>query len=194
MRDATHLTENQLARLIDGDLEPALRAKVLEHLEQCADCREEAVAITRLRTDHHSAAPRRGRIIRALAAVTAVAAGVALAVIPRRAGPATDAVSGPTRATAEAPTEIEAVSPADGAAIDPERRLVWRGKRADSYRIVLLSAEGRPLWTTEIPDTSVLLPPDLPLAPGATYFWRVDALTEGITASTGPRRFEVRDR
>jgi len=123
-----------------------------------------------------------------------MAAALALAVAPRQPAPTGGTGAVRSRPVTENLATIEAVSPADGAVIVPEVRLVWRGRGADSYRIVVLSVEGRPLWTLDTPDTSVLLPPDIKLSPGTTYFWRVDALTEGVTASTGPRQFQVQPR
>ena len=39
--------------------------------------------------------------------------------------------------------------------------------------------------------TSIVLPAEVTLTAGRTYFWRVDAHADGITASTGTMRLQV---
>ena len=67
----------------------------------------------------------------------------------------------------------------------------WRSVGADVYHFFLLSDNGELLWTGETPDTSLTLPRAVSLLPGEKYWWRVDATTEGIVASTGARRLQV---
>jgi hypothetical protein len=87
---------------------------------------------------------------------------------------------------------IDVVTPVDGATIAPHQvRFQWRSRAADSYRITLLTETGEPLWTEETSDTALTLPATITLEVGRLYFWRVDAVADGVSATTGIHKFEV---
>jgi len=87
---------------------------------------------------------------------------------------------------------VAAAAPADGATI-PVRgaAFAWHRTSTDTYRVTVLTQTGEPVWSQETPDTSVTLPAAVVLEPGRTYFWRVDAIADGIAATSGPQRFLV---
>lgn len=192
MVNEPHLTENELAQLVDGAIAGEARLRALAHLDRCEACRREVLTVGRVvSAGPEASAVRFSRAKRALVLVSSLAAAIAgLWLFPRLTRPGPEA-----NFRNAAPTEnlalIGVVSPSAGEAA---ARLTWRATRADSYRLIVLSEDGEPLWTVETSDTSIALPPETPLRAGGTYFWRVDAITEGVTASTGPRRFRVAPR
>lgn len=72
-------------------------------------------------------------------------------------------------------------------------RFVWTPLAgAISYRILLVDASSRPVWSAAATDTSIALPATVALHAGETYLWAVDALaSDGTTHSTGLREFRV---
>jgi hypothetical protein len=67
----------------------------------------------------------------------------------------------------------------------------WRSRQGDSYRVTVLTESGEPVWTAETTDTSISLPTGITLEPGRGYFWRVDAVADGLSATSGVQRFQV---
>jgi hypothetical protein len=47
--------------------------------------------------------------------------------------------------------------------------------RADRYELTLFDHEGSILWEAQTPDTAALAPESIGLAPGTSYFWKVEA-------------------
>ena len=87
---------------------------------------------------------------------------------------------------------ISALTPRDGDTVAAAgARFSWRGPRPELlYHLTLTDPGGRPVWATETRDTSVALPPNVHLDPGARYFWYVDALgTDAASWTTGTRVF-----
>jgi hypothetical protein len=72
-------------------------------------------------------------------------------------------------------------------------RLNWRlTGAAVEYRVTLLDATGSVLWTSVTADSVALLPVGVSLAPGADYYWYVDALLgDGTSVSSGAQRFSM---
>jgi hypothetical protein len=81
------------------------------------------------------------------------------------------------------------MSPADGAAVaDAHRRFSWSSLRSSSdpalpavsvYRFSLLDQQGVTIWSSDVRDTTIVLPPSVVLVPGKTYLWRVESLLAG---------------
>ena len=71
-----------------------------------------------------------------------------------------------------------AAAPVGPVATQPAE-LVWEGlPSADGYRLEILSAEGEPLWESDVVRaTSLPWPDDLALE-GGRYYWRVRALAD----------------
>ena len=192
-----HLSPNDLAGLIDQTLDPAAQARIEAHLDTCAVCREELAEVTRLahslQSQPVSSRPRR-RLWGGLALGGVLAASLALIVLrsPRPSDSAVPARPVRTPATGEGLARIEVLSPPESltAGAGPPA-FTWHSVGADVYRFVLLSDNGELLWTGETADTSLTLPRATALLPGERYWWRVDATTEGIVASSGARRLQV---
>ena len=186
-----HLTEHQIAGFLDHALPPDERHLVEEHLEACPDCRRETVTMHRTLPDLPNSAGRlswRGWWIPA-----AVAAGIAfLLIMPGRfhtgGSPSTvraPAVDGERRGV------IPVVAPADDVVTKPPVVFTWRPVTADLYRLSVLADDGGPIWTRETAGTSLTLPPGVTLIPGRAYFWRVDAIANGLVASSGIHRLTI---
>ena len=87
---------------------------------------------------------------------------------------------------------LAVIFPAPGAVIAAHAlRFRWHAAGADAYRVTLLSESGEPVWTAEVTDTTAVLPDQVDLPPGSAWFWRVDALEEGRSVSTGVQPFRV---
>ena len=212
-----HLTASEIAGYLDGDLAAGERRTAEVHLDACPSCRAELTAVGRLAGawDATPAADDRGRAAKPdarrprgswprAATLGVLAAGLAGVLIARRApdpiGPPAEAaapaaVERGTGAAAPVPAAssggIAAVAPADTVAAT-SARFVWRPARADVYRLTLHAEDGAPVWTGETTDTTLALPADVPLRPGARYFWRVDGIADGIAVSTGALLLHVR--
>lgn len=202
-----HPSENVLAAFLDGEVGTDERARVEAHLERCPACRRalaETVEVlgapsvgmssvgTSLTTTR-----RRGRLP-LLAIGMALAASIAGVVVLRRAPSSPTDIEGRTR-NAAAPSglderipQITVVAPANGAERVAEHpAFVWRSVAADRYGFRLLTDDGTAVWSSETADTTVVLPQDVRLERGRSYFWHVDALAAGIVARTRAQRFTV---
>lgn len=190
-----HLTPEQVAGYLANALAPAARAEALGHLDQCAACRAELIEVGGIASDVKSRGPTwAGRLRRRLMPVgLALAAGIAAIAVYLEREPAgesiTRAVDSPG-ATEGVPV-IAVVAPADGAEIADSVVLRWHSRGSGSYDVFLLEEDGQPVWSTSTADTAVRVPSTVALRVGATYFWRVDAMGNGIIASTGVRRLTV---
>ena len=197
MNSTNHLTESDIAGYLDQDLDADARRRIEAHLDRCAECRSELIETRRLANGKQSikAVPRSRRRWWIPAAV---AAGVAGLLLLRPGSPTapTSTAAGPLERPAPGPSEsmprIDVVTPVDGATIAPHQvRFQWRSRAADSYRVTLLTETGEPLWTEETSDTALTLPATITLEVGRLYFWRVDAVADGVSATTGIHKFEV---
>jgi anti-sigma factor RsiW len=187
-----HVTESDLAGYLDHDLAPADRLRVEAHLDACAQCRLELIEVQRLAASYQAATRRTARRWIPVAALTALAASVAaLLLIPRIRETTTQRVEPVRSAGREGQLQIEVASPASDVAVAAATVVfTWRAARADVYRLTLLTESGEPVWSLETADTTALVPSGTRLKPGA-YFWRVDAIADGITATSGARRLLV---
>jgi anti-sigma factor RsiW len=210
MSEGAHLSDSELAGFVDNRLDQAARHLAMAHLDACAECRAELIAITNLArgaavsssqrltgsSSHRLIVSswRRGRGL-VVASVGALAAGLAGIMLYRGTvdpGEPADTVRAPVIASTESP-RIVAVAPRDGASLQrqADRVFTWQSYDSDNYRFVILQEDGTPLWSLDTHDTSLVLPADVSLRPGGTYFWRVDAHADGITASSGTMRLQV---
>lgn len=202
MTEAAHLSDSDLAGFVENRLDPAARRWAVAHLDTCDECRADLIAITGLvsgapvSSSHRLIVSSHRRRAWTLAGAGALAAGLAGILVYRGAidsGTSTETVRTPVIGSADAAPRIVAVGPRDGASLqaDSSRSFTWRAYEADNYRFLLLEEDGTPLWTFDTHDTVLVLPPDVSLVGGRTYFWRVDAHADGITASTGTMRLQV---
>lgn len=194
--DDSHLTPAQLTAYLARALTQEERARLAGHLDACAECRDELIEVGGIVADYGTPAraPAGLRLRRWLMpAALALAAGLAAIVVYRGRTPTYDL---PVRATDspgadESDPAIEVVGPVDGARVADSVVLRWRSVGQGSYQVFLLNEDGRPVWSTETTDTVVRVPSIVALQPGVTYFWRVDAMENGIVASSGVRRLTV---
>ena len=189
-----HLRDTELAAFLDDGLTVAERRRVEAHIDICEACRAELVDISRA-TEHRrknaSVRPSRRWWVPTIAA----AGIVAVLLVPRLSPPSdvrNDATRAPFVADGEGRRRINLVSPSDDVAV-PAAGLVftWHAVTADVYRISVLTANGDPIWSAETPDTSLALPATVAVHTGEAYFWRVDAVANGIVATTGPHRVQI---
>jgi hypothetical protein len=195
--DDRHLTPEQVTAFLTHSLRPAERAVAARHLDACAECRNALMEVGGIIAGYRDTTrPPAGARIRRLLfpAALAVAASLAAIVVYRGGGTATD---DPVARATDRPSAdggvpaIEVIEPPDGARVADSVVLRWRSAGDGPYDVSFLSEDGRPLWTAQIPDTVVRIPSTVALQPGATYFWRVDAMGNGIVATTGVRRLTV---
>jgi anti-sigma factor RsiW len=190
-----HVSEGELAGFLDGDLDPAVRRRVEEHLDACAACRGELIAVQRLAASYDAAGRPSRRVWAGLAAAAAIAAVLGGVVLWPRATPLIglhpDTVRAPIQpVSGEGRPHIDVLAPASETVAVSALHFAWRPAAADAYRLTVLSDSGDPVWSVETTDTSAALSPGVRLRPGA-YFWRVDAIAAGITATSGAQRLLI---
>jgi hypothetical protein len=192
---AGHLSDAELAGYLDHDLTPAERRRAEIHIDACAMCREEVVALSRIAgvpaaASHPASIKRRRRWF-----IPAVAAAVIAAIaLPRltRVGPATEPQPSWRVAEPGGLTSLAVVAPANNATVSTRPlAFTWRASDADVYRFFLLTESGDPVWTRETTDTSIVLPDSVTLEASNVYFWHVDGVANGIAATSGPLRLHV---
>jgi hypothetical protein len=191
-----HLSSAQVAELLDERLGPGDRNEVVLHLSTCADCRHEIAELHGALS--HVDVPRSR--VRWLAAVLAAAGVVAIIAVPQVAPYPGTSPGRPstTRATESSPVQLAAqirvVEPSDGGLVSRAAVFTWRGTGPDaSYLLTVQDAAGTVIWTMPLADTSAVLPPSVKLAPGAHYFWSVDArLVDGSSSRSGAHSFIAR--
>jgi hypothetical protein len=193
----THLREAELAAFLEGGLAAAERGRVEAHIDICDACRAELVDIGR-------AIERQGSrtsggvtpLTRRWWVPAAAAAGiVAILIVPRlatRPRATIDQARVSRIADAEGQRRIDLIAPLDDVTIAAaEMVFTWHPVAADLYRISLLTESGDSIWAKETTDTSASLPTTVTLSPGGAYFWRVDAVANGIVATTRIHRVNV---
>jgi len=200
-----HPSDSVLAAFLDGELAVDERPGVEAHLEQCASCRRAlAETVEVLDASKASASPepalpnarRRSRLPLAIMGM-ALAASIAAVAVMRRAPTLPVEVEDRTRDAApraldERIPQLAVIAPANGAErVGEHPAFVWSSTDADRYSFKLLTEDGTSLWSNETGDTTLVLPPNVRLERGRSYFWRVDAMAAGIVASTRAQRFTV---
>ena len=211
-----HPSENVLAAYLDGGLTARERSETEAHLEGCDACRR-ALADTVAVLDAHAArarrpdaaeigAGRRPSITRMpprnriawLVAGAALAASIAGIAVLRSPTSASREIESPARDTRpgvsdERIQELPAIAPrSDETGITGHPTFIWTRKAgADHYSFRLLGEDGATVWSGDVADTTLVLPADVALERGRSYFWRVDAMSAGIVASTRTRRFST---
>ncbi len=204
MNSTDHLTAGEIAGNLDRALSETDRVRIESHLEACAECRAEWLAAARLADSY--AAPARStdlppglrlpaRRWLPLALGGALAAGLAALLLfrPNLVNPFRPGE--PVRAPdlGEGLTRLEIVAPSPDSVVSRDRlSLVWRGSTSNLYRVTVLTESAEPVWTADTKDTAIVLPDSVALLPGRPYFWRVEGIANGITASTGAHRLRVR--
>ena len=192
-----HISESGMSGFLDNDLSPIQRRQVEAHLDACAQCLNELlevrpVALLLRRSDGRKSI----RFWPRLAIGGALAAGIAAVMLlprtPRESVPLNSPVRAqPSTGGREGQARIDVVTPLGETAVASSRVVfVWRATAADLYRLTMLTESGEPVWSLETSDTSAVVPADKRLKPGV-YFWRVDAIKDGIAATTGGHQLRV---
>ena len=194
-----HLSAAEITAFVDGEMPPGERVRLTTHLESCAECRDEVGDVVRLLRDapmpQSQVKRRRIRGPMAAAIGTLLAASVATVILVK--GSSTLPESPVVRTTEpavnhEARATMAAISPDDGAAVSAQRiTLTWHSANVGLYHVTLAAPDGASLWSAQTPDTTVVIPDSIEVEAGRVYFWYVDAVADGITASTALRRLRV---
>lgn len=189
---STHLDPDTIAAYVDGGLDASGRARAESHLATCGACRHELVTVQGILQSYRTA-PRRLRFAIPLAAAAVLLLAIGLPLFDPG-----DAVAPlpPTRRPGGDATALAAISPLPGATLiaGTAVEFTWTAAEAGStYRLTVVDEAGVPVWSTEGGDTLAVLPADVVLASGHTYFWYVDALrSDGRSLTLGAQRFSVR--
>jgi anti-sigma factor RsiW len=192
-----HLDENEITAYVDGGLTADRRAILAAHLDGCAECRAEVGDVVRLLR----AAPLSETVRRRHPRFTPLRAGIGVAIAAsltavvlldrQQVAPPPAVIRAESSVTTEARAAIPVISPAAETASPETLAFAWHSTAAAYYRFTLTTAEGAVLATQETADTALTLPAGVTLEPGRLYFWSVDAIGNGITASTGMQRLTI---
>jgi len=204
---AGHLNESDIAGFLDGDWSRHEQARIERHLEECAACREAVVDVRRIAAAYDPAstelprlknsAGRTGRNPKWVWAVagTALAASLTFVILNRASDEGAALQSG---VRSREPSgygsrpDLVIASPADDAKISGDSILFqWKGRGQSSYRMTILDETGAPVFSRDTPDTIVVVSTSPVLAPGHSYFWRVDVISDGVVATSPIRTFRV---
>jgi anti-sigma factor RsiW len=182
-----HLENGLAAAYVDGRLAAAELARVEAHLAECAECRQEVVAVRRL---------LRSRARRwTWPAIAGVGIAATLLFVLWRPGEQGGPERPPFRGGGSDGRDVPVVvTPAPNATIAADSiGFAWRGAAAAlSYRLTLTDERGDVVWSTQTTDTTVMLPSSVGLARGRAYYWYVDALLpDARSTTTGVREFRV---
>jgi len=204
---AEHLTDEDISGYLDGDASADQRHRIEAHIESCAECRAALVDVMRavdsapsaerpIPTTNDDSGKTRGRPGWITGSIgVAAAAGIVALMFFRSDGAATrrESQRAPAVSAADARPRIVVLAPAENSSLDRERvSFAWRGTGADAYKVFVTTQAGDPVWTGTTADTTIALPADILLRRGTMYFWHVDAVTSGISASSVSRAFTIR--
>jgi anti-sigma factor RsiW len=182
-----HFENGLAAAYVDGRLAAVELARVEAHLAECAECRQEVVAVRRL---------LRSRSRRwAWPAMAGLGVAATLLLILSRPGDQSRPGGPPLRGDGSEPRDAPvALAPAPNVTVSPESiGFAWRGAAgAVSYRLTLTDERGDVVWSSQTPDTTVVLPGSVRLTNGRAYYWYVDALLpDARSTTTGVKEFRV---
>lgn len=181
-----HLTTDEVAGFVEQVLGAEHKTRVTEHLADCAHCQAAVVRASQtLRLDRRSSKL-------AVGVPLAAAAIIALVVLNPFAGDPDGPLLRSEFAPDVAAARIAVHQPADSTRMG-DLGFAWASVESGiAYRISLTTADGSDVWTGGTADTSIVLPSETDLTPGAVYYWSVDALlADGRSATTGIRRLYI---
>ena len=164
-----HVDDLSMANYVDNVLRSDERAPVESHLAECAECRDELVAVRRLvRRSRRRWIPS---VPSAFAAAAAVLLVIWLGTTHQLPSPAMLRDRVVTAALAPRPlSPVGTVARLDS--------LRWTAvPDAHRYRITLFSDGGQMLWQATTKDTSLAIPDSLRTAPTPPHYWQVKAET-----------------
>jgi hypothetical protein len=187
MTEATgHMTDMLIASYLDRRMSDVERDRFETHLAECPECRQALIEAEALLKRARPA----WRVNKFVALIAAVLVLVAVDLKVQR----NNDLSAPT-ITRDAGTidrGMIAYGPM-GEVTRRDLRFVWKPVAgAISYKILLVDANSRRVWSTAASDTSIALPSTVTLRVGENYFWASDGLaSDGTTQSTGLHEFRV---
>jgi hypothetical protein len=197
---AEHLDDSEIAGFLGRDLSPDERSSVESHIESCQSCRAAILEVSRLTESYETdsadlkqAVPavtrRRNRRLE-IGLVVAAAAGLAIVWLGNvRSNPQIASTRSDSIIAADKRPIVEVVSPPDDVLANQHGlSFVWRSAGTSVYRFALLDETGKTVIEREVLDTVLVLPPETRLEQEHLYFWRVDAIADGIAASSGARK------
>jgi hypothetical protein len=181
-----HMTDMLIASYLDRQMSDVERDRFEAHLAECPECRQALIEAEALLKRARPA----WRVNKFVALIAAVLVLVAVDLRVQR----NKDLSAPTitRDAATIDRGLIAYGPM-GDVTRSELRFVWGPLAgAISYKVLLVDANSRPVWSTTASDTSIALPATVTLRAGENYFWAVDGLaSDGTTHSTGLHEFRV---
>lgn len=187
-----HLTPEELGAYLDQTLRSEVRARIDDHLVECIECRQEAIAVGRLA---HREGPGRSRRVAYWVAPIAAAAIAGLLLL----GPGADELGDPGEPLlrsddVEEVAAITAVTPLASAQPHPDS-VVFRWRPVDDdlvYQVTLMDESGAVVWRDRTADSTIALTPEISLSRGSLYYWYVDALLgDGRSVTSGVKEFAV---
>jgi anti-sigma factor RsiW len=188
---AEHLSAEELAAYIDHQLSPDETRRADAHLADCATCRRELAASSRVVATAPIAGSRRspGRVAAVAAAAAILVAVVVLRPPPQRPDVAVE------RADGIEASRVQTVFPLTGSTVDAnDLTFAWRRDDNASYQLRVVDSSGAAVWATTTVDTTARLPRTVSLKAGR-YFLYVDALrADGFSVSSGPVEFTAAPR
>jgi hypothetical protein len=200
---ADHLSDSEIAGFLDNDLTADQREVVLAHMEGCAECRQATADVSRMAHAYHDSqvsepgarvAGKNRRRMSAAILVTAAAASIAVVVVSRISenSDSASAVRSAPEALPDARPRLHVIGPADDAVVSASSLVFsWRSSGADVYRLSVSDETGAPVLVRETQDTLVSLAGTPALPTRVFYLWRVDAIADGVTASSGVRKIRI---
>lgn len=181
-----HTTDMLIASYLDRRMSDVERDRFETHLAECPECREALIEAEAL-------LKRARPTWRVNKFVALIAAVLVLVFVDLRVQRNHD-LSAPTttRDTGTIDRRMIAYGPM-GEVTRSDLRFLWKPLAgAISYKVILVDANSRPVWSTAASDTSIALPSTVVLRVGENYFWVADGLaSNGTTQSTGLHEFRV---
>jgi anti-sigma factor ChrR (cupin superfamily) len=163
-----HLKLEELVGYVRGRLDPAVHARVEEHLAGCAGCREEVGDVVQL--------SRRAPSRTGASMLPAAAAAATILVLLWTGRKPSDSQPAETREQVVA--AIAAPTPLAPAGAVPEGvEFRWRAAGGPRFRVVLFDSAGSVLFEQTTADDRIGLPDSVALLPGGLYLWKVEVET-----------------
>lgn len=166
---AEHLDPMSVSRYLSGAGTPSERVTWESHLAECAECREELVAVGRI-----LAAPPTRRWVRVIPAAAAAAILLAwIGTVTLKPSPSITRDPDSSPSTALAPRPLAPLGD-----VSRPGRLVWSAvPGATRYRVTLFTADGQAAWQASGADTVAALPDSVRLPVSTAQYWQVKAET-----------------
>ena len=195
--------EALLAAYADGLLKESERGKAEEHFADCDACLEQIGFLVQLSRQSRDLRPVADELVakaQSLAArparrwpvrylVPAAAAALLLLAIAPWVGFQETAPPQPERLlrNSQEAAELQVVTPQAETGLSLPFDIEWKPlPQAASYRILVVTSEGEPVWQGQTTRARISLPADLQLSPGEKYFFQVRTQIPGGKEANSP--------